>query len=142
MHYGSVEVYLRLQTLYRRWLRGVRPSADHFDGEGDALASADTQGDDPASKSIPAHRMNEAGHEHCAGGTDRMPMCNGTTFHIDNILRQPEFARYDDGDGGESLVDFNALDIAQFPCRTFERLPEGGDIGPRPNMLGSTAAMP
>ena len=71
--------------------------------------------------------MNEARQEHCASGADRVPMGNGSTLNIDNILRQPEFARDGDGNGGECLVDFDALEVPKLPPRTFACLPHGGN---------------
>ena len=44
-------------------------------------------------------------------------------------------------DGGERLVDLDALDVADRPPGSIERLATAG-TGPMPNMPGSTAPTP
>ena len=58
---------------------------------------------------------------------DRMTVRDGTAFHIDNVLGQPELSRNRNGDGGERLVDFDPLDVADLPTCALQRLMRGED---------------
>src|SRR5260221_10911324 len=110
-------------------------AADLLDGtsigrlecERDALAAADAHGDDPAPEAVATHRMDEAGCQHPTGCADRMPLGDRAPFDIDDVGRKPELARDGDDDRGEGLVDLDALDIAEPPPRSVERLTDGRD---------------
>jgi hypothetical protein len=69
--------------------------------------------DDTAFQSVALHRM--PGREHGSGGADRMSVRDCATFHIDDFLRQVQFAVHGDCNGGECLIDFDSLDICHFP---------------------------
>src|SRR5260221_1550829 len=71
--------------------------------------------------------MDEAGCQHCTGCADRMPVGDRAAFDIDDVGRKPELARDGDDDRGEGLVDLDALDIAEPPPRSVERLTDGRD---------------
>src|SRR5260221_13499101 len=56
-----------------------------------------------------------------------MPVGDRAAFDIDDVGRNPELARDGDDDRGEGLVDLDALDIAEPPPRSVERLTDGRD---------------
>src|SRR5262249_34994195 len=85
---------------------------DRFECERYALAATGAEGGDAAVQDIASHGMEEPGREHGAGCDDRMAVGYGAAFDIDDVGRQPEFARDDDSDRRERLVDFDALDVA------------------------------
>ena len=68
-------------------------SGDSFERERNALAAADAQGDDPTPQSVAAHRVDEAGRQNRASGTDRMAMGNGAAVDIDDVRREPQLVR-------------------------------------------------
>src|SRR5580692_4577593 len=102
-------------------------SIDRLECERDALAAADAHGDDPAPEAVATHRMDEAGCQHRTGCADRMPVGDRAAFDIDDVGRKPELTRDGDDDRGEGLVDLDALDIAELPPRSVERLTDGRD---------------
>src|SRR5258708_33188101 len=56
-----------------------------------------------------------------------MPVRDRAALDIDDVGRKPELARYGDDDRGEGLVDLDALDIAEPPPPSVERLTDGRD---------------
>src|SRR5260370_5020904 len=102
-------------------------SIDRLECERDALAAADAHGDDPAPEAVETHRMDEAGCQHRPGCAERMPVGDRAAFDIDDGGRKPEVARDGEDDRGEGLVDLDALDIAEPPPRSVERLTDGRD---------------
>ena len=88
-----------------------------LDRQRDALAAADAKRDQAASQTVAAHRVDQLGCQHCAGGTDRMAMGDGAAFDVDDVLGEPELARGNGGDGGEGLVDLGTLDRANVRSR-------------------------
>jgi hypothetical protein len=78
--------------------------------------------------------------QHGASRADRVTMSNSPAFDIDEILGKPKLAR-DRGNGGKGFIDLDTLDRANVqPARCNACLTAG--TGPRPNMPGSTAAIP
>src|SRR6202011_4156868 len=102
--------------------RCVSPSRDDFERERDALAAADAQGHEPSPQAIATHGMDEAGGQNGARRPDWMAMRDRAALDVDDVLRQAEIARNDDGDGGERFVDFHRLDVAEPPAGAVERL--------------------
>src|SRR5262249_4112281 len=112
-------------------------SVQRFDRQCDALTAADAKRDEAACQTVAAHRVDQLGRQHCAGGADRMAMGDGAAFDVDDVLGEPEFASDNDGDGCEGFIDLGALDGANVPAGTLT-----AGTGPSPNMPGSTAAIP
>src|SRR5258708_17440808 len=100
---------------------------NRLQGEGDALAAADAQRDDPALEPVAAHRMDEPRREHGTGGTDRMAVRDRSTLDVHDVLRETELAGDDDGDRGEGFVDLDALDLRDGPARALPRLLDRGN---------------
>jgi len=53
-------------------------------------------------------------------------MRDGAAFDVDDVLRQPELARDDDGDRGEGFIDLDALDGAHVPAGALQGLRDRG----------------
>jgi hypothetical protein len=83
--------------------------------ERDTLAAADAQRDDAALETVAAHRVDQSRRQHGARRPDRMAMSDGATLDIDDVLRQTELARHNDGDRRKGLIDLDPLDVAEFP---------------------------
>src|SRR5216684_4086587 len=110
-------------STYSGFLASSAPaSRNRFERKRDALPAADAEGDHAALQAVAAHRVDEAGREHGARGADRVTMRDGAALDIDDVGREAELARHGDDDGGEGLVDLDALDLAEGPARAGERL--------------------
>jgi hypothetical protein len=81
-----------------------------FDRERDALAAADAQSDKAALQAVAAHRVDELRSQQGAGRPNRVAMSDRAAVDIDDLVRQAELARDDDGDRRKRLIDFRALD--------------------------------
>ena len=57
--------------------------SEHFQRQGNALAAADTQGNDTLLQSIPLQRVQKTCGEDGTRGADRMAVGNGPTFFSD-----------------------------------------------------------
>src|SRR5580693_5847206 len=101
---------------------GSSASGKDLDGEGDALAAADTEGDNAALEPIPAHRMDQAGREYGSSRANRMAVGDCAALRVDNALRQAKFAHNGDHDCSKRLVDLDPLDISDFPSGPLEGL--------------------
>ncbi len=66
--------------------------------------------------------MDQTRGQHRAGGADRMAVRDRAALDIDDILAQAELARDHDRDGGERLVDLDALQVGDRPAGTRQRL--------------------
>jgi hypothetical protein len=69
---------------------------------------------------VAAHRVDQLGRQHCAGGANWMAMGHGTAFDV--VLRQPELTSNNDGDGCEGFIDLGALDGANIPTGALQGL--------------------
>src|SRR5215472_8789986 len=98
-----------------------------LDSQSDALAAADAQRDETALETIAPHRVNEFCREHRTGRANRVTVGDRTAVHVNNVVRQSEFARNDNGDGGEGFIDLNPLDRANVPASALERLFDRGN---------------
>ena len=87
-----------------------------FDGQRDTLTAADAKRDKAAREAVAAHRVDEFGGQHRAGRADRMAVGDGAAFDVDDVLGKSELAGNHDGDGGERLIDLDALDGADVPA--------------------------
>src|SRR3954464_4458225 len=96
--------------------------SERFEGKGDALAAANAKRDHAAAQAVPAHRMQQPCRQYRAGRADGMAMRDGTPLDIDDVLRQPEFLGDGQGDDGEGLVDLDAVEVAERPACTLQRL--------------------
>src|ERR1700729_2994336 len=83
-----------------RWVISSLPcrSVQRFDRKCDALAAADAESNQAALLTVAAHRVDELRGQHCAGRADRVAVRNGAALDIDDLVRQSELARDDDGD--------------------------------------------
>src|SRR3954462_11066030 len=100
--------------------------SERFKCQGDALAAANAQREHAPAQAVPAHRMKQPRRQYRAGRADLMAMRDGTPLDIDDVLRQPEFLGDGQWDNGEGLVDLNAVEVAERPACTLQRLPHGG----------------
>src|SRR6516225_9144135 len=75
-----------------------------------------------ADYTVAAHRVDQLGGQHRAGGADGMAMGHGAAFDVDDILGQSELARDNDGDGGEGFIDLGALDGTNIPAGALQGL--------------------
>src|SRR5260370_6953965 len=90
-------------------------SIDRLKCERDALAAADAHRDDPAPEAIATHRMDEAGCQHRAGGTDRMAVGDRAAFDIDDVAGKSGLARNGDDDRGAGLANLHPPPTSQPP---------------------------
>src|SRR5712671_1788704 len=95
---------------------------ERFDRKCDALSTTDAKGDQAARQTVAAHRVDQLGRQHCAGGTYWMAVRNSATFDVDDLLRQPELPGDDDGDGGEGFIDLGTFDGANVPAGALQSL--------------------
>jgi hypothetical protein len=56
-----------------------------------------------------------------------MTMCDGATFDIHDVGRQPEFPDDCKRNNSEGLVDFDTLDVVSAPAGARQRLFDSGD---------------
>ena len=84
------------------------------------MSAADAERDDTFSKLISAHRMQEPRGQDSAGRPDRVTMGNGATLDIDDVLGKLKLLGDGERHSGESLVDFDTIDVADFPTRALE----------------------
>ena len=63
------------------------------------------------------------------------------SLDVDNVVGNAEVLHDGKSNGSKGLVDFEALDIADFPTARSSACLTAG-TGPRPNMTGSTAPTP
>src|ERR1700735_730343 len=98
-----------------------------FEGKRDALTPPDTERDQPPAQPVPPHRVDKLRGEHSTRCPDRVAMSNGTSLHIDNLLRQSKPPCDHNGDGGKSLVDLHPFHRPDIPAGALQRLPDGWD---------------
>jgi len=80
------------------------------------LAATDAQGHEASPQAVATHRMDQAGGQNGACRPDRVTVRDRAALDVDDVLRQAELARHDDGDGRERFVDFDPLDVAEPPA--------------------------
>ena len=93
-----------------------------LDRQRDALAAADAQRNQAALKTVAAHGMDELRGQHGSGRADRVAVGDGAAVDIDDLVRQSELTRDDDGDRGEGFVDLRAVDGADLPSGALQCL--------------------
>ena len=93
-----------------------------FDDQRDPLTAADAKRDQPARQAVAAHRVDQLGCQHRAGGADRMAMGDSAAFDVDDVIGQPELASNNDGDGRECFVDLGALNGTNVPTGALQGL--------------------
>ena len=95
-----------------------------FERQRDTLAATDAEGDDAAFQAVALHRMKQSGGQHRSGRADRVAVRYGAALDVDDVLGEAKFALDRNSDGGERLVDLDAVDVADRPARPRERLPD------------------
>ena len=129
--------------------RGRRPSKSRhrpplrqrLDGERDALPAADAQRDDAALEAVAPHGVNEARSEDGAGRADRMSVRNRATSTLAMSGDRPSWwITAMAMAANASLISMRSTSPIFHPARSSAWRTAG--MGPRPNIPGSTAAMP
>jgi hypothetical protein len=79
------------------------------------LSAAYAKRDDAFSELISPHRMHETRCQNSTGGANRMTMGNGAALNIDDVVGELKLLADGEWHSSESLVDFDAIYIADLP---------------------------
>ena len=98
-----------------------------FDGNRRRLATTDAEGGNTTFGALLGKRMQKRDDYSCSRGPDRVPKRTSATVHVELIRGDTKVALCSHGNGGESLIDLEQIDIADGPTRLVQELADSGD---------------